>query len=186
MRIVKQNLATMTKERIIKELQKGFEEVTGSAQVATDFTFFRKQDLKWSAANNIEHLILSVKPLKLAFRLPKFIFLYFGKPNRPIRTYDELVTKYLEKLSSGGRATPAFTPTSNFQDKNLLLSNFNQMNNGFINSLAKWKEEELDRYLLPHPLLGKLYIREMLYFTIYHTQHHLKAIETCLPVKQAD
>jgi hypothetical protein len=176
----------MTKERIIKELQKGFEEVTTSALVVTDSTFFRKQDLKWSAANNIEHLILSVKPLKLAFQIPKFIFLYFGKPNRPIRTYDELVTKYLEKLSAGGRATSAFTPTSNYQDKDLLLSYFNRMNNGFIKSLAKWKEEDLDRYLIPHPLLGKLYIREMLYFTIYHTQHHLKAIETCLQIKQAD
>lgn len=176
----------MTKERIIEELQKGFEEVTASAKTATQSTFFAKQDLKWSAANNIEHLILSVKPLKLAFRLPKFIFFYFGTPNRPIRTYDELVTKYLEKLSAGGRATSAFTPRFNYQEKDLLLSNFNSMNNEFIKSLARWKEEDLNRYLIPHPLLGKLYLREMLYFTIYHTQHHLKAIKTCIQIKQVD
>ena len=176
----------MTKEKIVEELQKGFEKVAATGQNISDSAFFGKHDLKWSAANNIEHLILSVKPLTLAFRLPKFFLLYFGKPNRPIRTYDELVKKYLEKLSAGGRATPAFTPTSSHPEKDLLLFNFNRMNNRFIKSLAKWKEEDLDRYLLPHPLLGKLYVREMLYFTIYHTQHHLEAIETCLLVKQAD
>jgi hypothetical protein len=26
--------------------------------------------------------------------------------------------------------------------------------------------------VLPHPLLGKLTIREMLYFTVYHGEHH--------------
>jgi hypothetical protein len=30
----------------------------------------------------------------------------------------------------------------------------------------------LDEYLLPHPLIGKLTIREILYFTIYHNLRH--------------
>jgi hypothetical protein len=38
--------------------------------------------------------------------------------------------------------------------------------------LDKFTEEELDKYILPHPLLGKLTIREMMYFTIYHVLHH--------------
>ncbi|HRH60621.1 MAG TPA: DinB family protein, partial [Chitinophagaceae bacterium] len=38
-------------------------------------------------------------------------------------------------------------------------------------------EDELDVYILPHPLLGKLTLREMLYFTIYHAEHHLKNVE---------
>ena len=40
----------------------------------------------------------------------------------------------------------------------------------------KLDEEDLDNYILPHPLIGKTTIREMLYFTIYHVQHHHKAI----------
>ncbi len=176
----------MTKEKIIQELQKGFEDVIVATQPVADSTFFRKPDSKWSAADNVEHLVLSVKPLNLAFRLPKFILLYFGKPNRPIRTYNELVKKYLEKLNSGGRATSAFVPKSNYQDKRLLLENFKDMNQDFIKSLTKWNDADLDRYLIPHPLLGKLYVREMLYFTIYHTQHHLKAIESCAAIRQAN
>lgn len=167
----------MTKEKIIEKLQKGIDAVMTTAQPVTDSVFFRKLDSKWSIAENLEHLILSVKPLNLAFSLPKFILLYFGKPNRPIRTYDELVNKYLEKLGAGGRATSSFIPRSNYSDKDLLTLIFKTENEKFIISLTKWNENDLDRYLLPHPLLGKLYAREMLYFTIYHTQHHLRAIE---------
>jgi hypothetical protein len=174
------NLACMTKEKIILELQKGFEAVVMNVEPVANSLFFRKPDSKWSAADNVEHLILSVKPLNLAFRLPKFILLFFGKPNRPIRTYEELVKKYLEKLSSGGRATSAFVPKSNYQDKRQLLEKFKQTHQRFIESLAKWSDADLDHYLIPHPLLGKLYIREMLYFTIYHSQHHLRAIEHCV------
>jgi len=30
----------------------------------------------------------------------------------------------------------------------------------------------VDQYQLPHPVLGKLTIREMLFFTIYHNLRH--------------
>ena len=42
--------------------------------------------------------------------------------------------------------------------------------------LSKYTEEEFDQYILPHPLMGKLTLREMLYFTIYHVQHHDRQI----------
>jgi hypothetical protein len=31
--------------------------------------------------------------------------------------------------------------------------------------------------MVPHPSLGKITMRELLLFTIYHTEHHLKVIE---------
>ena len=36
---------------------------------------------------------------------------------------------------------------------------------------------DLDAVLLPHPLLGKLTVREMLFFTVYHVQHHRALVE---------
>lgn len=41
-----------------------------------------------------------------------------------------------------------------------------------IKSIQKYSEQELDQTILPHPLLGKITLREMLYFTIYHVEHH--------------
>ncbi len=43
-------------------------------------------------------------------------------------------------------------------------------------AIGKWNDRNPDRTLLPHPLLGKLTVREMLYFTIYHVEHHLNIL----------
>ncbi len=47
----------------------------------------------------------------------------------------------------------------------------------FITKLNNWDEQNIDKYLLPHPLLGKITMREMLYFTDLHIQHHNKLID---------
>jgi hypothetical protein len=39
-------------------------------------------------------------------------------------------------------------------------------------ALEHWTEMDLDRCRLPHPLLGKITVREMLFFTLYHYEHH--------------
>ena len=44
------------------------------------------------------------------------------------------------------------------------------------NQVARWNEADLDRYRMPHPLLGLLTVREMLQFTVYHTAHHLSRV----------
>ena len=38
-------------------------------------------------------------------------------------------------------------------------------------------KKQLDTYILPHPVIGKLSIREMLYFTHLHTVHHCEIIK---------
>ena len=38
----------------------------------------------------------------------------------------------------------------------------------------RWPEPSLDRYQLLHPLLGRLTVREMLEFSVYHHAHHLR------------
>ena len=50
---------------------------------------------KWSAGQNLDHLIRAIKPLQLAYSLPKFaLVISFGKTNRPSRSYDILALKY--------------------------------------------------------------------------------------------
>jgi hypothetical protein len=43
--------------------------------------------------------------------------------------------------------------------------------------MGGWSERQLDRIRLPHPVLGKLSVREMLFFTLYHNQHHIEAVK---------
>jgi hypothetical protein len=145
-----------------------------------DEQFFFQPSGKWSAAQQVKHLITATNTSRLAFTLPKFIVrMVGGKPNRPSRTYDELVAKYKDKLEKGGRASgryiPKAIPASYGKEK--LLGNFTKAMNRFSGSVKKWKEPQTDDYIAPHPLLGKITLRELSYFTIYHTQHHLESIQ---------
>ena len=94
-------------------------------------------------------------------------------------SYDETILKYNNALSEGGKATGRYVPSLN-KKKKVLLRKYTKHVDRLNNTINKWKEEDLGKYLLPHPLIGKLTIREMLYFTIYHTAHHLEIIKTSL------
>lgn len=134
---------------------------------------------KWTAAQQLQHLITSVKPIRQALSLPKFVLkMLIGKANRTSKSYDELVAKYQLKLQNGGRAPARFVP------KNIAANNCKKLTevllkevNSLVEKLNSFSEQQLDEYILPHPLLGKLTLREMLYFTMYHVQHHHKLIQ---------
>ncbi|HRF39931.1 MAG TPA: hypothetical protein PK198_14170 [Saprospiraceae bacterium] len=85
-----------------------FSDFVGS--LSSDEFSFRKSD-KWTAGEQLEHILLSVRPLRQALSLPKFMLkLIWGQSNRAGRDYEGLVNKYLSKLESGGRATGRFIP----------------------------------------------------------------------------
>jgi hypothetical protein len=62
-----------------------------------------------------------------------------------------------------------------------LLARWERVNARLREALEGWSERDLDRILLPHPLLGKLTTREMLFFTLYHDRHHVEAAKRRLP-----
>jgi hypothetical protein len=102
----------------------------------------------------------------------------FGKTNRPSKTYDDLVTKYKTKLAAGGRASgPFIPPFISFEKKDELIKKYNEQKQKLIIKIEKQPEKDLDAYILPHPLLGKVTLREMLYFTIHHNEHHLELLK---------
>jgi hypothetical protein len=142
---------------------------------------FSKED-KWTAAQQVDHILKSIKPLAQGLLLPKFVVkLVWGKANRNSKTYDELIHKYLEKLKLGGKATKPFVPSEiDAATVPELNQKINQAINRLIKNLGKYTEEELDIVILPHPLLGKVTLREMMYFTIYHVQHHEVLIKNTL------
>jgi hypothetical protein len=165
----------MTKQEIIQKLSEGFSIVEATINRSDVDVFYQKND-KWSAIQNMQHLILSVKPLNSAFTLPNFALLFFGKLNRDPRNYEEMVEKYHQKLAEGSVSTGQFTPKDEDSNKEEIVKQFRTINDTFLKKVDEFSEDDLDKYLLPHPLLGKLTLREMLYFTIYHTLHHHKAI----------
>lgn len=134
---------------------------------------------KWSPAQQLEHIHRAVRPVALALLVPKWFLRWrFGTPNRAPRTYDAVVARYKEKLAAGGRASGPFIPPHVAGARVPGLSREVQATvETLCGRVGRWKETDLDRYLLPHPLLGKLTVREMLYFTIHHARHHQELVE---------
>lgn len=177
----------MSKEDIIGQLSNSSKEFTSFCSGIDEQLFFYQPTDKWSIAQNVTHLVTAANYTRLAFTLPKFIVrFYTGKPNRPSRIYDELVVKYKSKLAQGGRASGRFVPqpvlSSAGKEKTLRIFS-NAMNRLSTTILKKWDDPQLDQYIAPHPLLGKITLRELCYFTIYHTQHHLNIIKERLSSK---
>lgn len=174
-------LATINKEELVQQIVEASKELTQFSTGITNELFFYPPVDKWSIAQNITHLTIAAKNTIPAFKLPKFIIrLYVGKPNRPSRTYDELVAKYKLKLEQGGRAGGRFIPKSILPSigKEKILSDFAKaMYHLSATIKAKWGDPQLDEYIAPHPLLGKITHRELCYFTIYHIWHHLAIIK---------
>jgi hypothetical protein len=136
--------------------------------------FFMSIDGKWSAGEQLEHLRKSSQPLVMALKLPKLVIrLKVGRPNRETRSFASVIEKYLLKLATEELGTTKFFPDNHGKKSKLeIINDYRLITKKLAKAITAWKETDLDNYILPHPLLGKLTVREMLFFTIYHTRHH--------------
>ena len=172
------NTNITTKEEIISELKNVFFEVSETLHELDNEYFELEKDGKWSPKENLVHLLQSAKPVIDALNLPKITLLAFGKSKKGSINFSDVVKNYQQKLKEGGKAPSKFIPSDKLtmKSKEELLEYWVSSISKFEEALVKWNEKDLDKYRMPHPLLGKLTVREMLFFTIYHTYHHLKSI----------
>ncbi len=174
------NTALWKKEDVVKEItlqHKNFKE-TISALNQNKFDFSWNE--KWTPGQQLEHIRKSVSPVVLAIRLPRFLIKYqFGVTNRPSRSYDALVARYLKALDGATAVAPKqFQPPAvPYSSKQKHMKAYENVVKKLIKVAQKCSEKDLDYYVIPHPLIGKLTLREMLFFCIYHVQHHHKITE---------
>lgn len=178
-------LIPLRKQEIIRKLNTAKDDFISYCRDIDSEPFFHQPGEKWSIAQHIKHLVISANKTRQVYVLPKFIVRQLtGKPNRLSRSYDELVNKYKFKLQLGGRASGRFVPAtiSPGSGKEKILTEFSTSMDRLIRSIdKKWEDKQLDQYLAPHPLLGRITLRELGYFTIYHTYHHLNLIKNMPP-----
>jgi len=173
-------LAQIPAARSLDELILGHAELhaTLAAELAalTPAEFYAPQGEFWSPAQHLDHLVRSVKPLVNALGLPRIVLrLLFGKAKTSRQT-GEVVAGYLKKLAggagAGGRYLPAAAEPETHAAQDALISRFKATGESLGKSLAGWSDADLDRYQLPHPLIGKLTVREMVAWSLYHGHHH--------------
>ncbi len=153
--------------------------------------FFAPLGDSWSPADNVRHLTKSTAPVARALALPQIVLRgLFGRADGSSRSYPDLVSTYRAALEAGGRAgrfapDPVPPPDDPIAGRERILDDGRDAIARLILAAERWSDPDLDRFRLPHPLLGKLTVREMLFFTIYHHSHHRSIVARRLEPRDA-
>lgn len=167
-----------SKAEILKSINATFSSVASFAKQQQEENFQSSSYGKWSAQQHLDHLSQSTAILNKALSKHRLLLRYsFGKPNRNPRTYDQVVSRYNERLKEVSPGTKSPFEGKQVGTQKEAINYFEKEAEKLSKLTAKWKDKHLDNYLLPHPLLGKMTLREILFFTIYHTNHHGKSID---------
>ena len=144
--------------------------------------FWSRHDRKWSPADNVHHLMISTAPVTLALRIPRLILrVCFGMTRTPSRNWEALRSAYRDGLAAGataGRYAPPrrAIPVETATDQGRLVLQCEGTVHRLEKAIEPWREQDLDRYRLPHPVLGRVTVREMLMFTLFHFDHHREIV----------
>ena len=139
---------------------------------------------KWTTGQQTLHLLQSIIPLNNALSMPKFLLrLKFGKANRPVRTYDAIVRRYHERLLDVKGTT--FKGSQNMKipaliDKQYLINRLQTEEKKLQYKTRRISDKNLDTVILPHPLMGKMPVREIIMWTAYHVEHHTSTMKSNL------
>ncbi|EDP70103.1 hypothetical protein FBALC1_11237 [Flavobacteriales bacterium ALC-1] len=136
---------------------------------------------KWTTGQQALHLLQSIKPLNSALSMPKFLLRYkFGKANRPVRAYDAVAKRYQERLKDVQGKT--FKGSQNMKvppltEKEYILNRLQTEQKKLQYKTKKISNKNLDTLILPHPLMGKMPIREIIMWTAHHVEHHTNTLK---------
>lgn len=152
-----------------------------SAKVAEKHWDINPQAEKWSIAGHLEHLFLSGNPVSSALKMPKeMLKARFGFYEGEHHDFVTLKAFYRSQLAQNPWTVNPVAPSPEALPATELLESWAMIKTKIPQRLEQWSEEELDRYCLLHPLLGPLSVRGMLFFTIFHTDHHLETMKEIL------
>jgi DinB superfamily len=136
---------------------------------------------KWTAGQHVIHLVQSTEPLLKAMRFPGFVLGWkFGKNNREVRDYDSIVNRYHEKLAAIGNVVSPFSstmPTPTSDEMKEWIDKLDKLNKKLAAKTLSKSYKSLDTYLVPHPLMGRMTLREILMWNAYHTKHHVDILK---------
>ncbi|MEO6348285.1 MAG: DinB family protein [Aquaticitalea sp.] len=136
---------------------------------------------KWTSGQLALHLLQSIKPLNDALSMPKFLLRYkFGIANRESRDYETVVNRYQERLIEWQGKT--FKTSQNMKvpklkEKGYILTRLQVENKKLQYKTKKMSDRNLDTLILPHPLMGKMPVREIIMWTAHHIEHHTKILQ---------
>ncbi|GGW61892.1 DinB family protein [Winogradskyella epiphytica] len=140
---------------------------------------------KWTTGQQALHLLQSIKPLNDALSMPKWLLrLKYGKAKRVFKDYDVLVADYQKQLKE--KKGFIYKPSRNMKvptllDKHYLLNRLQTEHKKLQYKVKRISEVNLDTVVLPHPILGKMPVREIIMWTAHHAEHHTRILKRDYP-----
>ncbi len=136
---------------------------------------------KWTVGQHVQHLLNSLQLLNHAMSFPSFLLKYkYGVANRPLRSYEDVAKRYEEKLAANLERAQKFNQKLKIPSntkKESIITSLKIQNKKLQHKTLKWKDKNLDNLILPHPLMGKMPVRELVMWTAHHTEHHLHSLK---------
>lgn len=172
----------MDKEVIVQLLETKHAELIAWLENQPDEAWTQGPEGKWTQGQQALHLLQSIKPLNDALSLPKFLLRYkFGKANRPVRDYDIIVKRYHERLKDAEGKTfkgSQNMKVPNLEDKHYIINRLQTESKKLQYKTKKISDKNLDTVVLPHPLMGKMPVREIIMWTAHHVEHHTETLKS--------
>lgn len=140
---------------------------------------FRRAPGEWAPIDDLRHLVRVNAAVVRGLGYPRALLrVRFGRPAREPWSYPRLAVLYDALLSTGVKSPAPFQPRAGVVAdreayRERVLGQWRSVNAELLGRLARLTEQGLDSAALPHPGLGLLTLREMLFFTIHHDLHHL-------------
>jgi DinB superfamily len=179
----------LTREDLASALSASEADVAAFFRSLTPDELVLRVESAWTAAEQLAHLNTVVSAIARGFAAPRLLLrIRYGRSRTPSRSHTALRDHYRALLAQGGRAAGPFVPPRRDLEaveieahRQGLLARWGRVNGRLQKAIAPWNEKNLDTTRLPHPLLGKITAREMIYFTVYHSEHHIAATKKRLP-----
>ncbi|TXD45928.1 DinB family protein [Polaribacter sp. IC073] len=131
---------------------------------------------KWTTGQQIQHLADSLQLLNNALSYPRFFLKYkFGLCNRATRDYETVARNYQQKLEENKDIAALFNSKLKkpiLKNRERLINRLQIQNKKLQYKVRKISDLNLDTLVIPHPLMGKMTLREIIMWTVHHTEHH--------------
>lgn len=147
-------------------------------QLLDDRQFLHAANGKWSAGQQLSHIQLCLKPIAQVLASKDYIRQTFGPVDRPYMDHEAVVKAYTAALQNGGKSPDRFVPPAiSTEEKDNIAQDVNALVQTIQQQLNTFSEDEMDNLALPHPLLGKMTVREFFYLMADHATHHLGQVQ---------
>ena len=167
----------MKKAEILERLKTEVSDYVNISNSFDETSFFKQPNPeKWSAAQNLQHLVFVSKRISDTLKTPS-VLAAFGSAERPSRDYETVEKDYQTVLEAQKAIGMPYRHLDTEGSKVDLIENLAAVTKELTDVSEQLSEEQLDSLQMPHPLLGLLTVRELLQFAASHTQHHFKIVE---------